>query len=276
MAAALSAVPAGADWVKARGERVFGPEMAEADACRAAEERAREDALRRRLGEHLAAEDLLACSERGGKAECDLHRSVWTTLDGDIRAVRDRRVETRDGPLPGFRVCTVSLFADVGVAIGRPDPSFDLKAALNTRVFRDGDSLALTIRPTQPMYLAVFQWQPDEGSPHTVSRLFPNAMDSGNRFDGPGTIPTAAGAQRYSFTVSFPAGLAAGRDDADEYLLVVATRKKVDFLDSYDIDAFKGRLLEIPRSDSRLVKLAYMVVRAPPVPPPGSSMETIP
>lgn len=261
--AMLAARPARAAWVAATAERVFGPETSQAEACRAAEQQAREQALRTRLGERLSAEDLLACSEHGGDAECALHRSVWISLDGDIRAVRDRTVTTADGPVAGFRVCTVSLEADVGTAIGQPDPSFDFTASLNTRVFRDGEDMTLAIAPSQPMYIAVFQWQPTDRSPDPVRRLFPNPWDSGDRFASAGTVPSAAGARRYALRVGFPAGLAAAQPTADEYLLVVATRTRVAFRDAYGFDEFKGRLLEIPRPDSRLVKLAYTVVRAP-------------
>ncbi len=259
----LAAVPAQADWVAATADRVFGPETSQADACRAAEQQAREEALRQRLGERLSAEDLLACSEHGDAAECALHRSVWISLDGDIRAVRDRRVATSDGPVAGFRVCTVSLEADVGTAIGQPDPSFDFTVTLNTRVFRDGDDLTLAIRPTQPMYVAVFQWQPADRTATPVRRLFPNALDQSDRLESAGTVPSAAGAARYSLRVGFPAGMPAATSAVDEYLLVVATRRQVAFREAYGFDEFKGRLLEIPRSDSRLAKLAYTVVRAP-------------
>jgi hypothetical protein len=258
-----AAAPARADWVAAKGERIFGPETSQAEACRAAEEQAREQALRARLGERLAAEDLLACSEHGDDAECALHRSVWVSLDGDIRAVRDRKVETSDGPAAGFRVCTVSLEADVGTATGQPDPSFDFTVALGTRVFRDGDDLTLSIQPSQPMYVAVFQWQPSDHTATPVRRLFPNDWDGDGRFDAAGTVPTPAGARRYSLRVSFPTGAPESMKMADEYLLVVATRHKVAFRDAYGFDEFKGRLLEIPRPDSRLAKLAYGVVREP-------------
>ena len=263
VAGLVAAAPARADWVAAKAERVFGPEMSQEAACRAAEQQAREEALRTRLGERLSADDLLACSEHGDNTQCALHRSVWISLDGDIRAVRDRTVETTDGPVSGFRVCTVSLEADVGTANGKPDPSFDFTATLDTRVFRDGDGLTLAIRPSQPMYIAVFQWQPTDRAPDPVRRLFPNAFDGADRFAAAGTVPTAGGAARYSLRVTFPAGHPESLHTADEYLLVVGTRQRVAFRDAYGFDEFKGRLLEIPRSDSRLAKLAYTVVRSP-------------
>ena len=259
----LLAPSARAEWVVGKAERVFGPEMTEADACRAAERLAREAALRARLGERVAAEDTLICAEKGEAAECSLHRAAWSMVDGDIRAVRDRRATTQDGPLAGFRTCTVALEADIGIAKGLPDPGFDLTVRMETRVFRDGDELSMGIEPSQPMYVTVFQWLPYDQSATPVTRLFPNKFDADNYFAKRGTVPTGAGAPRYGLRVAFPPNLPADTRIADEYLLVVATRSPVEFRDSYGIDELKGRLLEIPRADARLVKRGYGVVEGP-------------
>ena len=257
------ALPARAEWVAGKAERVFGPETTEADACRAAERLAREAALRARLGERVASEDTQICTEKGEAAECSLHRAAWSMVDGDIAAVRDRRAVTRDGPLAGFRTCQVSLDADVVIAKGQPDPGFDFTLRMETRVFRDGDELSMGIEPSQPMYITVFQWLPYDQSASPVTRLFPNKFDSDNYFAKAGTVPTGAGAPRYGLRVGFPANVPEGARLADEYLLVVATRTRVEFRDAYGIDELKGRLLEIPRADARLVKRGYGVVEGP-------------
>jgi len=244
----LLAPSARAEWVAGKAERVFGPEMTEADACRAAERLAREAALRARLGERVAAEDTLVCAEKGETAECSLHRAAWSMVDGDIRAVRDRRATTQDGPLAGFRTCTVALEADIGIAQGLPDPGFDLNVG---------------IEPSQPMYVTVFQWLPYDQSVTPVTRLFPNKFDGDNYFAKAGTVPTGAGAPRYGLRVSFPPNLPADTRIADEYLLVVATRSRVEFREAYGIDELKGRLLEISRADARLIKRGYGVVEGP-------------
>jgi len=257
------APPAAAEWVAGRAERLFGPETSETDACRDSAERAREDAIRRRLGERVAAEDLLLCAERGDAAECSTNRSVWSTVDGDIRAIRGETRTTAEGPAPGFRVCTVSLEADVVTASGQPDPGFDLAVRLGDHaVFRDGEVLALALEPTRPMHVAVFQWLPYETGERQITRLFPNPKDPDGRVDGPATIPTRAGQQRYVMKAAFPDGQPAAKRMVDEFLLVVATKAGVTFRDSYAFDEFRARLLEIPRSDSRLIKRAYSVVRA--------------
>ena len=58
----LSVSSVRAEWANGRGERFFGPDMAETEACRIAEATAVEDALRQVAGERLSAEDTLACT----------------------------------------------------------------------------------------------------------------------------------------------------------------------------------------------------------------------
>jgi len=61
--------------------------------------------------------------------------------------------------------------------------------------------------------------------------------------------------------VAFPDGQPSDRKVIDEYLVVVATREPVDFLTGYAFDDFHARLLELSRSDSRIVRRSYNVVR---------------
>jgi hypothetical protein len=263
-----SAAPARAEWVKGVGQRVYGPDTAQAAACRDADLRARDAALKARLGERFSAEDVMICADgaaRGtlDKSACSLNRTIWNTVDGAIRAERDKRVRVRPGPVAGFHVCTVSLEADVGKAIGQSDPGFDLGVTMDASVFRPGDSLSLSVTPTQPMHVAVFQWLPYDHGPTPVTRIFPNVYDSDDLFTGPGTIPTRLGKSRYAMQLVFPDSVPPATRMVDEYLMIVATKRKIDFRQSYSLDGFRGRLLEIPRNLSRLVRRAYSVVRAP-------------
>ncbi len=258
----LAPLPAAAGWVSARAERIFSPDTPEAEACAAAEERAKEDAIRQVSGERLASEDLMRCEERGEEASCTLNRSVWNTVDGDVRAVRNRRTETT-ALADGLRRCTVSLEAEIIVAKGVPDPSFDLGVTLNTSVFRQGEAMEIALTPNRPMSVAIFLWLPYESGEAQVTRVFPNSMDPSTTITGPATVPSAEGKRRYVMRVGFPDGQPATRRLVDEYLMVVATRQPVEWRGSYRLDEFRARLLELPRGDSRIVRRGYAVVRAP-------------
>lgn len=255
--------PAAAEWIAVSAEQAFGTDTAEADACRTAESKAKEEAIRRVTGERLAAEDLMLCTERADQAECVLHRATWSMVDGDVTGSRNRKVATEPTGIDGFRRCTVRLEVDVTTAKGQPDPAFDLGVSLNQALFRPGETLTIQLSPSQPMHVAAFQWLPYESGERQVTRIFPNALDDSGAISQAATIPSAAGKRRYELQVSFPPNQPAGRRLVDEYLLVVATRKPIAFRDHYRLDDLKARLLEIPRSEARLVKRGYSVARAP-------------
>lgn len=260
---ALFMLPIGAraEWVAARAERLFPPEQPEAEACRMAEDKAREDAVRQVTGERLSSEELMRCAEQGEQAECTHNSATWSMVDGDIRSIRNRRAETT--PVVGnIRKCAVELEADVVVPPGRPDPSFDVGIRLNAAVFRDGEPLEMTLSPSQPMGIAVFQWLPYEKGDAQVSRILPNPYDPISRIDKATTIPSEGGRKRYVMRAGFPPALGDGRRMVDEYLMVVATRKPMEFRESYSLDEFRARLLELPRNESRMVRKAYSILRA--------------
>lgn len=257
----LAPAAAHADWVPARAERLFPPEQSEAEACRLAEDKAKEDAVRRITGERLSSEELMRCSEQGDQAECTHNSAVWSMVDGDVRAIRNRRVETL-AVLDGVRKCVVDLEAEVVVPPGRPDPAFDLGVRLNGAVYRQGEPLEITLSPSQPMGVAVFQWLPYETGDAQVSRILPNPYDRLNHIDRQTTIPSETGRKRYVLRADFPPALEGKRRMVDEYLMVVATKSPVEFRESYSLDEFKARLLELPRGESRMVRKAYSILRA--------------
>lgn len=259
LAAALP-LPAAAEWVRATGSVIFPPEMSEAEACQQAENRARADAVRQVTGETLSADDTMRCTERGDEAECARNSTVWISVGGDIRQIRARTAETHV-EMDVFRKCTVSFEADIHVAQGRPDPGFDIGVALNQTVFRDGEALVVSLKPSQPMAVQIFQWLPYEKGDAQVSRVFPNAYDAQARLDRPSRVPSKDGGQHYDLRLRFPAGQPAERKMVDEYLMVVATRTPLALRESYTLDEFNRAVAEIPLGDRRLVRRAYAIVR---------------
>lgn len=255
--------PAAAEWVQASASYAFSPDMTEAEACQQAENRARAEAVRQVIGETLSAEDVTRCTEDGEEAQCARNSTTWTMIGGEIKATRNRTQHTTAENVGAqvFRRCVFSFEADVHVAQGQPDPNFTIGVTLNNAVFRDGEALTVTLKPSQPMAVQIFQWLPYERGDAQVSRIFPNAFDGMKRIGGPVSIPTEAGAKRYDLKVTFPGNQLSGRRMADEYLMVVATKQPVTFRDSYGLDDFNRAIAEIPLDQRRIVRRAYNVVR---------------
>lgn len=253
--------PAWGAWVRAEGSYAFGPETAEAEACRLAEDRALSRAVTDTLGETLGADDLTVCDQMAGDVQCRQHQAVWTMLGGGVRGVRGRSVRV-EPYVEDTRRCLVSLEADVSPPDAAPDPSFTLGLAVNAASFRDGDAMVLTLSPSQPMSIQIFQWLPYRRDGFQVVKVFPNAYDRSAQVDGPATIPGPAG--RYSLTVRFPEGQDRGVRLVDEFLMVVATRRSVPLADGYGIEDFNRAVAEVPVRDRRILRRAYTVVRSAP------------
>lgn len=257
---AFGAFEVQAEWIKAVGQYSFGPEISEELACRRAERRAKDNALKQRQGERLSSDDLLICKEQNAKANCDLNRFTWSSINGLISGLR--HLERKTSVLSGaYRTCTVTLEANVDIAKGKSDPTFDLSVHLNEKTFKEGDLLEIMIEPTKDMYVTIFQWLPYEISNKQVMRIFPNVMDRDNHFVTKGPVPTVQGRKNYDMALAFPDTVSEEERLVDEYLLVVATRHHIQFREAYNLEEFNKRLLEIPRSDSRIIKRAYVIVK---------------
>ena len=249
-----------AEWVHATGTYLFPPIMPEAEACQYAEERARTEAIRQVTGETVSSEDTLRCTEQGEEVECARNLALWSTMDGYIRDQRNRTIATR-ASAAGHRECVVALEADVRAAQGRPDSSFDLGVSTNQPVFRDGEHLVVSLSPSQPMAVQVFQWLPYLRDDAAVRRLFPNAFDNAQLIDKATTVPSETGSKRYDMRLAFPQDMPPGRKMVDEYLVIVATRQPLVLRDSYSLDDFRRLLAEIPRDQGRIIRKAYNIVR---------------
>ena len=94
-----------------------------------------------------------------------------------------------------------------------------------------------------------------------MSLIYPNKFDNSNQADSPTTIPSAGGRNAYDMQVNFPNNRPRTEKSIDEFLMVIGTRARMKFRNSYGLDEFKSRLLELPRSEWRQVKRVYSVVR---------------
>ena len=250
-----------AEAVNAKGEYLYGPDTSEADACRLAKERAKANALSKVFGESISMEEQMSCREvRGGKPDygCELNRVSWSSIEGDIRSVTDyhKVIESRVGE----RACIVTLTADVVIPNRKPDSSFDLKATLNEKMYRAGEVLTISLEPTVPMHIAIFNWVPYQDR-DAVIQMFPNLMDPQSHITKKTSIPTENKLSVYNFTMTWLESLPKNKTFVDEYLIVIGTKKPIKWLSSYEFSDFKLKLSEIPLDEMRVVKRGYQLIR---------------
>lgn len=244
------------------GEFLYGPDLSERQACEAAEQGAKQEALRQVLGERFSTNQQLSC--RDGEAgvddtQCVYNNFLWTEVDGDIREVSRLGQPIIDRQMGAMR-CTVRMRVVVDVPTQQPDPNFDFKTTLSSIRLRSKEAISFVVQPSAPMHLAIFAWAPSQNK-GAVTRIFPNFFDSQSllpsRENFP--IPTAQGTHRYQFEVKFPQGVQ--QDFVDEYLIFVATKKPIAWLEQYEFAQFRARLREISPPDKRVVKHSYRIIR---------------
>jgi hypothetical protein len=243
------------------GEFFYGPDTSEKQACEAAEQRAKQEALRLVLGERFSSSEQLSCKDGAAgvdNTQCVYDTFRWTEIEGDIKqAIRlGQQVDKQ----MGSSRCTVNMRIVVDVPKLQPDPGFDFQVKLNANRLRAKEAVSFQITPSSAMHMAVFAWAPSHNAA-TVSRIFPNAFDSQSRLAARVNhpIPSESGGSRYQFEVDFPQGNQ--QDFVDEYLIFVATTTPVAWLDEYDFEKFRSRLREIGPPQKRVVKQSYRIIR---------------
>ena len=251
---------ASAEISRAKAEYLYGPETAEAEACKLAIGKAKTKALANVLGESVSAEELLSCRGSTGKISdygCDLNQVTWSQIDGDIKKTLSENVITEKRE--GASACVAEVEIDVVIPKDKPDPNFQLRADFKQTVFRVGDDFNLDIELSQPGYFAVFNWLPHDSN--SVFRIIPAIEDpsQSNIFLSP--EKTKSLKATFSMTASWADSYSGKRKFYDEYLLVVATKRPYKWLSKYSLDEFKSLLQLIPITDKRLVKKAYQLTK---------------
>ena len=243
------------------GEIFFGPDTSEKQACEAAEQRAKQEALRLVMGERFSSSEQLSCKDGTAgvdNTQCVYNTFRWTEIEGDIKQAT--RLGQQVDKQMGSSRCTVSMRIVVDVPQLQPDPSFDFQVKLNANRLRAKETVSFQILPSSAMHMAVFAWAPSHNAA-TVSRIFPNAFDSQSRLAARVNhpIPSESGSARYQFEVDLPQGNQ--QDFVDEYLIFVGTTMPVAWLDEYDFEKFRSRLREITPPQKRVVKQSYRIIR---------------
>ncbi len=250
-----------AEWVSASAEHLYGPEMSENAACQLAEDKAKAMALARISGEAVSAEEQLLCKATTGKlsdSQCEFNRVTWSLIEGDIKGFKLLN-QQRALPRDGARACVVSLLVDVVVPTKKPDPNFDLRVAIERSIFKVGDVFNVDIESTEPAYLAIFNWLPNENN-QVYRVLNPQLSGMGD---------AALLKKNVSEKIDAHFGLTAAWSEAyknqnklyDEWLIVIASKKPYKWLSVYELDQFKEKLREIPIDERRIVRRGYQLMK---------------
>ena len=243
---------------KGYGEYSFGPNVAESTACRLAFERAKTNALSNAFDEKLFSMSLMRCSE-DGKAECELNQTIISSIDGTIKKIK-KQSQLPVEKLEGYSICRFQLIADIAKPKKKPDPNFNYNLRLNKKLFRDGERLTIQIDPTMKMFVNIFQWEPWKSKEINLNKIFPNKFEAINMLEDKKIIPDEKTHDiKYFFTIDYPDQLE--KKYVDEYIIVIATKNDVSFLEEYDFESLQNTLSEIPNDEKRIKKASYEILK---------------
>ena len=250
-----------ADWVRGAGSWIYGRNITKAEACTKAEDLAKQHAIRQVAGETIKGEDHVNCSEHNNKTQCELNQFTWTILEGYVMAIKDKR--EMDRPRKGdYRKCTVILSANIVVPKIRHDAAFDVRAKMDKASYLDESPFFLEVETTHPAHLQVFQWLPYSYNDENVMQIFPRLGNTQVDLEkiGKGKFQLPNTSKGNYYRAEFSKHLKGKKNIEDNYLIVIATKKPVEFLSRYTRDSFAEKLHRMDADSYRVVKLQYNIV----------------
>ncbi len=247
--------------VDVKADFLFGPDLSRNQACENAREAAKAKAIALVTGEKVSIDQHMYCSQNSKNSDdkrCELKRQTWNLVEGRIS--KSEVISEVVKSVQGAQVCTVSMVIDVDPPALTADPNFDLKLELNHMSYRPGDALSISIQPTAPMYISIFNWRTAFLN-NNVIRLYPNEIDKNNYLTQPLTVPPLTPSPGYKLELEWIAPAEFDKDSMVEWIIVVATQKPITWLPAYDMTRFKEKLLEIPADQRRVVQRSYVLMR---------------
>jgi hypothetical protein len=223
------------------------PEQARHEAL----QRARDLAVAKVAGVHVAAQQLRLKTETAGSLRDDFSYLVHTTTQGRIVDEQVAFTTRLDDDVP---VYLATLRAEVVLEEGRRDPGFSVELATlpNSHTYRNGETLTLEVTPTRECYLTVLNVHADG----TVSRLLPNRYAKSNLVGAGEKMRLPAPGHGFEIHAALGEGQRVDR----EHILVVATLDPITFeLPDDDADEL------VPSTENRggLTALNQWLVRIP-------------
>ena len=197
------------------------------------------------------------CSE-SGNAECELNKTTISTINGRIKKIKkkQRTLAKREGA----SICIYEIICDIAKPKKKKDPNFHFNLMLNKKIFRNDEKFTIDIDPSMKMFINIFQWEPYRSKEINLNKIFPNKYEAINMIENKKIIPDEkSSAKKYFFTIKYPD--LQEKKYVDEYIIVIATKNDVSFLEEYDFESLQNTLSEIPNDEKRIKKASYEILK---------------
>ena len=246
-----------AEWVSSEGRYFIDRKTTRDEACNIALEEAKQNALKKIVGENLKSNQLEVCTDNENKSRCTLYQNTFNYVEGGyINEIKNKKEEILQS-VPE-KECLITIDAFVKEYKEKPDVNFTLEANLNQKQrLYDGKKISITGEVMQKSYITVLGWYPDSDK-ENYYQIFPNQYDENNLVEKSFNIPSKNNT-KYKLMTKFPKDFP--QDETYEFFVIVASKKKLDILSKQNIIDFNKRLSRLGRSNWEMKKLGYTIMR---------------
>ena len=224
------------------------------EGCKISKQRAQLKAIEKVAGQTISSEESEMCSEVEGQSNCERNQFFLSQFNAEITGVKV--LEEKKSMKDDYYICKVKIEANVTPHKQINDPNFDFNINFNNYNFRTGDELKIEISLSTPMYLNIFQVLPYENPKnYQAVRLFPNKFEKdGYIKDAKMTLP-----RNGKYEVYFPKNV--NSQSVDEYLVFIASKNKMNFLQKYTAKEDLVRAYLGLRNVVKFKRKAYRIVK---------------
>ena len=240
-----------------KGMSYWDDRTSKKEACDKAELEAKNDVLRKLGLESLRSNQIEACTDSGDKVSCELYQSTFNTISGGF--IKNFEVLQKGRGGKDNKFCVVKLLAEAIRFDGKHDPNFIINADIgNSRRFFEGRNLVINAQLSKKAYVNVLGWYPDIDKENYI-RLYPNLYDKENLLQNAFNIPSKENSNKYSLSIGFPEELK--KDETQEFIIVLATKKKFAILNMIKVSELLTRLDDLGKANWYMQKIGYSVLR---------------
>ena len=249
--------------IKHKEKYRFNEDVSVKKGCEMAEQRAKEEAIKKVSGQIVSSETRTVCSEVDGKAECEQNSFSINTLNGEIISSKilskNNGYEAILNTNQKIAFCEIEIEAEILPILVNKDPNFNFVIKQNKINFRNGEDINLQIEPSKNMYLYIFQWHPYEKKNYQVYKMFPNEHETNNLILA-NKVTSIPSSDKISYKVEFPKNQ--NRLKIDEHLYIVGSEKKLAFLNKYfHLADLKKQMRKLKKVNVKIENKHYTILR---------------
>ena len=233
----------------------FGGDISENECYKKAKKEAEKQIMSNAGLEVLRFIDEDICVEINQKSSCSLFKDSQVYYEGGFIS---KKILTKK-PIEGEGVnktCSVFIEATVTKYQSQPDPNFIFTATLGHRKKRVDEEFFIQGETNLPSYIYLLGWLEDKDE---YQKLIPNEFEKLEKISGKFQIPSPQGLLNYGLIAKFPINIK--KDIVEEYLVIVASKEKLELIDKESKDGFHRRLYEYGRENWKMIRLGYVIIK---------------